>query len=140
MDSKGIQQTLTRLRPGALVILNLGLGDRYGKGEDRTMASRLVTYTSNLRSLLKPGYAAEVQLAKSEDDEATLVVFGYFADDVCDTDRMWYMLQLAGQDCCSLWYPEVGIGHLFGSNVEEWEPFDPALFKSPTIRAVVPMH
>lgn len=136
MDTNAAKQTVEKLKPGAFVLINFGLGSMNTRNK-QSVSSLLLTYTANLRELLRPGYYAEVQLAKTEDDEATLVVSGQFAEDVCQTDRFWYMLKLAGQDCAAIYYPHSNVGVLFGDRAEQWEPFELDMFKKPNITVPV---
>jgi hypothetical protein len=114
------------LRPGAVAILNIGLGPALKPGKEALGGRALRFWGPVLREVFER-YQGEVA---PSDTEATLVVAGRVAEPV--TLAFNEAVAQSGQDCVAVWYPESGEGALVGPRADAWGAFNPEMFIKPS--------
>lgn len=124
-------QTLACIKDGANVIINFGLAGPLSGRNKLTVDQRLINFDKLLPEVLQAGYRREVLFSVDPYDEPTFIVSGKFRLDASYSLRLWEALVENEQDCCSIYYPQLDAGVLFGPNAVEWGEFDKLLFKFP---------
>lgn len=131
MMNNAHRQITERLLPNQPVTLNLGLKSGTGRPHsfNLTFGQRVAMYSRDLRELLEPGWHASVSIAKTEDDEDTLIVAGIFVPNINQTELFWDMLKRNQQDCAAIYYLALEYGVLVGEFDHTYGEFDITLFK-----------
>ena len=129
MSNHAAQQSLNLLRPGEIVLLNIGLGATRQGRPVLSAAKAVGLWASRLRELLSPGFRGE---AREGPHERVFVVAGRFRSDVSYSTLLWDTVVESGQDCIAIWYGETGEGALLGPNADQWGPFKAEHFIKPS--------
>jgi hypothetical protein len=109
------------------VILNLGLdGPTYGKVDTMTRDERARAYLARLKYTMQHG----MQVSRHRD---TLIVEGDLQFRI-GVVHLSQLAECAEQDCIAAWFPDLGIGELYGPGSGLWGAFDKQYFKMPVER------